>query len=105
MNNTELFLNLIKGNQNLPIVPMVDSEIVADEGYAWWLGSFGESFVGHYYNSDNRVYVREHEDDNDIFEDCFCIEDFDENITDEEISKVVDELDWIKAILVRIELP
>lgn len=105
MNKTELFLKIVKENPKLPIVPMVDSEIVADEGYSWWLGSFGESFVGHYYNNDDRVIVREHEDDTDIFEDCFCVEDFDENITDEEISKVVDNLKWIRAILVRIELP
>ena len=105
MNKTELFLEIVKENPTLPIIAMVDSEIVADEGYAWWLGSFGESFVGHYYNNDSRVYVREHEDENDIFEDCFCTEDFDENITDEEISKVVDNLKWIRAILVRIELP
>jgi hypothetical protein len=105
MNKTELFIRLIKENPELPILPMVDSEIVAGDDFSWWMASFGESFVGYYYNNDEHCIVREYEDDCDIFDECFDIEEFDENITDEEISKIVDRLEWTKAILIRIDLP
>lgn len=32
-------LELIKAHPELPIVPMVDSEIVCDDGYARWKGA------------------------------------------------------------------
>lgn len=41
-------LELIKAHPELPIVPMVDSEIVCDEGYARWLGSWGAASVTKY---------------------------------------------------------
>lgn len=103
MNNTELFLNLVKENPTLPIMPMVDTEVVAGDNYCWWCARFGESFVGHYYNNDEHCIIREHDDDYDIFDECFDIDDFDVNISDEEIEKIVDELKWIKAILVKID--
>lgn len=34
-------LELIKAHPELPIVPMVDSEIVCDDGYARWKGAWG----------------------------------------------------------------
>ena len=35
-------LELVKQNPDLPILPMVDSEIVGDDGYCRWMGSWGE---------------------------------------------------------------
>ena len=43
----ELF-RLIKENPDLPILPMVDSEIVAACGYATWTGSWGRADVVEY---------------------------------------------------------
>lgn len=31
------FIELVKANPDLPIIPMVDAEIVGDD-YGWWLG-------------------------------------------------------------------
>lgn len=40
MNNMKLKLvKMIEDNPNLDIVAVVDSDVVADDGYAWWLGS------------------------------------------------------------------
>lgn len=35
---TEKFLRLVKENPDLPIIPMVDSTVVADNDYDSWLG-------------------------------------------------------------------
>lgn len=32
-------LSLVEENPDLNIMCMVDSDIVADDGYAWWLGT------------------------------------------------------------------
>ena len=52
----EAFLKLIKKNPTLPIVPMVDSEIV-DEDYGYWLGAFGSAEVGEYALYDDRYFT------------------------------------------------
>ena len=38
----DVLFKLIKENPDLPILPMVDSEIVADDFCARWTGSRGE---------------------------------------------------------------
>lgn len=42
MSKTEELLKLIKENPDLPIVPMVDSEVVQDD-FGYWLGAWGAS--------------------------------------------------------------
>lgn len=41
-------LELIKAHPELPIVPMVDSEIVCDDGCARWMGAWGPASVTKY---------------------------------------------------------
>ena len=43
MSKAENLLQLIKENPDLPIVPMVDQEIVADDCCTWWIGKWGKS--------------------------------------------------------------
>lgn len=38
MTNTEKFLKLVQENPGLPIVPMVDEEVVADDCSSYWMG-------------------------------------------------------------------
>ena len=49
MTNTEKFLKLVKENPDLPIVPMVDEEVVADDCSTYWMGEWGYSEVTEYY--------------------------------------------------------
>ena len=58
-------LKLISENPELPIVPMVDSEIVADDGYNRWLGSWGMAHIGEYIVGEESVIFR---DDDDVEE-------------------------------------
>ena len=43
--NTKNLLELIQQNPDLPIVPMVDAEIVNGDDWGRWMGSFGAARV------------------------------------------------------------
>ena len=49
-------LELIKAHPELPIVPMVDSEIVCDDGYARWKGAWGAASVTKYLLSEEHIF-------------------------------------------------
>lgn len=51
------FIELVKANPDLPIIPMVDAEIVGDD-YGWWLGEWGYSEVTEYYNGREKIAER-----------------------------------------------
>ena len=111
MNNTQEFIKLVQENPDLPIVPMVDSEVVCDDCH-WWLGSFGHCEITEYvciemYN-EYRFVVR---DDIDEIEEYFMNELLyeDESLSEEEVETMAIEkakaLNWIKAIIVWIGTP
>jgi hypothetical protein len=106
MNNLQKLLDLVKENPDLPIVPMVYSEIVADDGYSYWTASFGECKVTKIYYSDERVYF---EDDTEDLVSEYMDCNYDSHLSDEELEKeaeqAVAEYDWKKVIVVYIELP
>lgn len=97
-------LDLIKENPNLPIVPMVDYEVVADDTWGYWLGSWGSARIDRYYKGEERVFFY---DEHDI-EDCITEEmgwDWYETATDDQALEAYRELPWIKCIVVYIETP
>lgn len=131
MNNTEKFLQLVKENPKLPIIPMVYYEVVGD-GYGDWVGSFGSAYVGEYTCFYDRYF-----DDREEFKDYYrdyngdelcemfdynpfihkhaleighCTkEEFEENKKkeqklEEHLDKIADGY-FIKAIIVNINLP
>lgn len=51
----QVLLNLIQENPDLPIVPMVNYEIVCED-YGRWMGSFGHCYVGEYACYRDRFY-------------------------------------------------
>lgn len=55
-------LELIKAHPELPIVPMVDSEIVCDDGYARWKGAWGAASVTKYLVSEEHIFFFDDED-------------------------------------------
>ena len=121
---SEAFLKLIKKNPTLPIVPMVDYEIVGD-GFGWWMGAWGDAYVGEYACYDDRFFedredFKEKYYDNNCDELCemfnyepftngYTKEEFEANKEnekrlDEHLDRLAEEL-FIKAIIVHIELP
>lgn len=101
-------LGLIAENPSLPVVPMVNSEVVADDDYAYWLGSFSNSTVDEYVCVNERFYTRDNQDEiEDYFSNYLC-DDY-PDMPDEEFYKMIHEkveaLPWKKAIIVYIDLP
>ncbi|MCH5279718.1 MAG: hypothetical protein J1E60_08025 [Christensenellaceae bacterium] len=87
--NLEELLRLIQENPDLPVVPMVDNDIVAGDEYCRWRGSFGE------------VKIREYAVD-DYYYGISAVRFKDEcGAEDALISEVL----WTRAIIVNIDLP
>lgn len=131
MTNTEKFVQLVKENPDLPIVPMVDYEVV-NEDYGWWVGSFGHCSVGEYalfyerYFDDREDFKEFYYDYNDdelcerfnynpricrytvnqgkYTEEQWEINQENEKLLDRYLDKVADEY-FTKAIIVYIGLP
>lgn len=112
-NLKELF-ELIKKRPDLPIVAMVDSEIVADDGYCYWMGSWGSCLIDKYIIHEDYgvIFYEEGKPDTvDIFEKYFDYAEcgIDEELPDEEALPLmrarVDSLDWKEAIIVYIQVP
>lgn len=105
-NRAELF-RLMQENPDLPIVPMVNSDVVADDcGY--WLGAWGRAYVDEYFISERAEQVFFKSDD-DVFYVLDCNLSREERKalpeSEEECRPYYDNLPWIKAIIVHINLP
>lgn len=105
--NREKLFRLMQENPELPVVAMVDSEIVADDGYNRWLGSWGDSYIGEYLIGEERVHFREDDDPSEV--DKVLSErygdDYYTDMTDEQEAEAYVGLPWIRAIIVNIDLP
>lgn len=108
--NINKLIELMKENEELEVIAMVDEGVVADDGYARWLANFGKSRVDETYSADERIYFKSI--DIDKMKDDFICDNFDfrdENITDEDMGKKADEyikqLEWEKVIIVNIDTP
>ena len=67
----EDLINLVKENPELPIICMVDSDVVCDDSYGRWLADLGSCHVGEYALYNERYY-----DDREEFkEDYYCNND------------------------------
>lgn len=101
-NRDELF-RLMKENPDLPVIPMVDGEVVGDDcGY--WLGAWGFAKLDEYITTDEKVLFKS---DDDVFDTLECVLPCDKFYqlpdVESECRKIYDALPWIKAIVVYIE--
>lgn len=55
--NREKLFRLMRENPELPVVAMVDSEVVADTGYGRWTGVFGYVHIAEYVIGLRRFYT------------------------------------------------
>lgn len=99
-------LELIKENSELEILPMVDTECVPCDDFAYWMAKWGSAEINEYHCSDERIYFK-----NDDFEELveeFIDNNYEyyENIGDDELRELaereVNNLEWTKAIVVHI---
>ena len=106
--NTDMLIRLIKENPELPVVPIVDGEIVGDDSYQYWLGHFGRSEVKGYYLGREKFHFDD-DDEEDVLGDlagCKYYRDYEgrdiTELSDEEWDKLYKSIPWIKAIVVYI---
>lgn len=108
--NTEKLLKLIKGNPDLPILPMVYGEVCGGDEYSYWMGSFSRCRIDDYmiddWYGDGCVRFKSDEDDDTIIEGI-AEHKYGDCTIDENWEKAKDYLKtlWKKAIVVYIDTP
>lgn len=108
-NNIKQLLKLIEDNPNLQIVPMVDSEVVADDCYCYWKGTWGHASIEEIYIGKERVHIKSLDDEEDVLNDMDnCQYGYDYygrdiyELSDEEWNNLYESLPWEKVIVVYI---
>lgn len=104
MKNIEKLIELMNDNPDLPVVPMVETEVVGADTYSRWIASFGDCRVSDFYIGEERVYT----DKDDLVEELVENEYFDLDKPDEEIWQIAEKRAnklMKKAIIVNIDLP
>ena len=99
----ELF-RLIRENPELPILPMVDSEIVADDFCARRTESWGSAEIKDYIIGNERVHFKDDDDPETVLNDCIGGVDYWEQ-PDDVVEREYNNLPWVRAIVVNIDLP
>ena len=106
---TNELIKLIQENPELPIVPMVDSDVVCDDG-GYWMGKWGRCEVTEYYLGRERVHFRD-DDEEDVLNDlvgCRYSHDLQGrdiyDLSDEEWAKLYQSVPWEKCIVVYITI-
>ena len=96
-------IKLISEHPELPIVPMVDADCICDD-CGKWLAKFDYPMVGKYIVSDERVFFDDNEIGDDIDDVISAVigRDKCDEMTEEEMNKAYEELEWIDAIIVNI---
>lgn len=105
-NREELF-RLMQGHPELPVVPMVDSDIVADDG-GYWIGSWGSARIDEYLIAERsgKILFRSDGDVFDALYEYLSYEEYEDlPEADEGCRPYYDNLPWVKAIIVYINLP
>ena len=97
-------IKVIKQNPDLPVVPMVDGEIVTDD-FGYYLAEFGHAAVDEFVISRRDIVLFKSDDDVfDTLERCLTDEEFEAlPETEEECRPFYDALPWTKAIIVYIK--
>lgn len=100
-------IKLIEENPDLPVVPMVDSEVVADDG-GYWLGKWGRCEITEYYEGREYIHFRDDDEENVLNDLVGCKYGYDSqgrdiyDLTDAERDALYKSVPWIKCIVVYI---
>jgi hypothetical protein len=103
-------IKLIEENPDLPVVPMVDSEVVANGCSYWcyWLGKWDRCEVTEYYNGREYIHFRDDDEEYVLNDMVGCKYSHDPqgrdiyDLTDEEWDALYKSIPWTKCIVVYI---
>ena len=102
MNKDKLF-KLMQEHPELPVIPMVESEVVCDDSYGYWMGSWGDCRIDKFIVTEDRIYFIDADKD-EILLSLYDWEWVDE-VSDEEYEQGYKNINWIDAIIVNINTP
>lgn len=107
-------LELMKDNPDLPVKCMVDSDIVAEDGYAWWLGELdtnAEPKIKEYSCDIDDCVCFKDDEEYDYWFDRLCLENtYDvESVPENEWDSFVEicvnkEVKWERAIFITVAI-
>lgn len=107
-NRSELF-RLMLEHPELPVLPMVDTEVVAGDEYGRWIGAFGKAEVREYaideWHGDGLVRFRDDSGAEESLIEGIAEVKYDGTEADYEKAKKEAEALWTKAIILNIDLP
>lgn len=97
-------LDLMQANPHLPVVPMVDAEVVADDTWGYWMGSWDHASLEKYYKGEERIYFYDEKDMEDLIAEVKGWDWYDA-ASDEDVLEAYRALPWVKCIVVYITTP
>jgi len=104
--NVEKLIELIKENPDLPVIPMVETEVVAGDDFGRWFASIGNveikefALYQKYYNDNPELIYRENSNKHKEY-----LIDYGIAASEEHADSIIAEMDWQKAIMLNIDLP
>lgn len=105
--NIQELLQLCQAHPDLPIIPMVDTDIVCDDTHNWWLGGFGGCCLDEIITLPDGASICKSDADYAWLYELFFDDDddFDASATEIKIKEKVDSLNWLPCITITIGLP
>lgn len=107
--NVKELMKLIKENPELPIAPMVDSEVVSGDEHSWWISKWGSATIEEIYNSGDCIHLRSVDEDiliEDVYDNLEWEGMYKDELNEEQLykmaEKIVNSYNWKKVIAVRI---
>ena len=100
-------IKLIEEHPELPVVPMVNWEVVADS-YGYWLGKWGRCELSEYYKGREYIHFKDDDEENVLNDMVGCRYGHDKDgrdiyeLSDEEWNALYQSIPWIKCIVVYI---
>lgn len=107
--NREALFALMHDHPDLPVVPMVHTEVVAADDYAYWMGGWGSSEITKFYLGDEKVHFYEPDDLDEVCQalnDVPYTESYEDAYEREDAVnlELYNALPWVEAIVVYIRL-
>lgn len=107
-------VELMQQHPNLPVIPMVDSEVMQDEGYAWWSAKFGASpyiskICANYERLvcwDENTEIESTFEELDLdYEECGITDDMTYEETHKIMERELNKFDWLLCIVIPVDIP
>lgn len=97
---TRELARMIKANPGMPVIPMVDSDVIGDNEDCQCPGWIGNSQIRKFVDGETNIWFLD-DDPDEVVRDCTNTDP--DDMTDDELEERFRELPWRKAIFVTIK--